>query len=107
MYSDPSKPGLGQSLIKGSITEITNQSGSVAQRYAYSSFGEIESQLDANFIQPYAFTSREFDTETGLYHYRQRQYDGTTGRFVQVDPAGFTGGINLYVGMASNPVNRL
>lgn len=33
----------------GSITELTNQSGTVAQRYTYSSFGKIESQLDANF----------------------------------------------------------
>ena len=53
----------------GSITEITNQTGGVVQRYTYSSFGEIESQLDANFVQPYAFTAREFDSETGLYFY--------------------------------------
>ena len=33
----------------GSITEITNQSGTVVQRYTYSSFGKIESQLDPNF----------------------------------------------------------
>ena len=46
----------------GSITEITNQSGAVVQRYAYSSFGKIESQLDANFVQPYTFTARELDT---------------------------------------------
>ena len=51
----------------GSITEITNQSGAVVQRYAYSSFGKIESQLDANFVQPYTFTARELDLETGLY----------------------------------------
>ena len=39
----------------GSITEITNQSGTLVQRYAYSSFGKIESQLDPNFVQPYTF----------------------------------------------------
>jgi len=35
----------------GTITEITDQSGTVAQSYTYSSFGKIESQLDPNFIQ--------------------------------------------------------
>ena len=50
----------------GSITELTTQTGAVAQRYTYSSFGKIESQLDANFFQPYTFTSREFDSETWL-----------------------------------------
>jgi RHS repeat-associated protein len=70
----------------GSITELTNQSGVVAQRYTYSSFGKIESQLDPNFIQPYRFTSREFDADMAEYYYRDRTYNGNTGRFVQEDP---------------------
>jgi len=69
----------------GSITEITNQSGTVVQAYTYSSFGKIESQLDPNFIQPYTFTSREFEPETGLYHYRKRDLDPNTGTFLQED----------------------
>ena len=59
----------------GSITEMTDSAGTLKQRYAYSSFGKIESQLDPNFVQPYTFTSREFDAETGLYYYRARTYD--------------------------------
>jgi|SRR3990170_1942373 len=56
------------------------------QRYTYSSFGKIESQLDPNFVQPYTFTAREFDGETGLYYYRARYYDSATGRFLSEDP---------------------
>jgi RHS repeat-associated protein len=70
----------------GSITDITNQTGSVVQRYSYLSFGEIESQSDVNFVQPYTFTAREFDAETGLYFYRARTYDWGSGRFNQEDP---------------------
>ena len=70
----------------GSITEITNASGTVVQAYTYSSFGKIESQLDPTFIQPYTFTAREFDPETDLYFYRNRTYDWRTGRFHQEDP---------------------
>lgn len=70
----------------GSITEITDAAGTVAQAYTYSSFGKIESQLDLNFIQPYTFTAREFDPETGLYHLRKRTYNPNTGTFLQEDP---------------------
>jgi len=88
----------------GSITELTDDVGTVAQSYAYSSYGKIESQLDPNFIQPYTFTAREFDPETDLYFYRTRQYDLRTGRFLQEDPIGFAGGnINLYVYAHNNP----
>src|SRR5262249_43032610 len=67
----------------GSIAEITNQGGAVVQRYAYSTFGKIESQLDSNFVQPYTFTARELDSETGLHYYRWRHYDAGSGRFLQ------------------------
>lgn len=70
----------------GSITEITDAFGVVKQSYTYSSFGKIESQLDPTFIQPYTFTAREFDPETGLYHLRRRTYDPDTGTLLQEDP---------------------
>jgi RHS repeat-associated protein len=92
----------------GSITEITNQTGAVAHAYTYSSFGKIESQLDPNFIQPYTFTAREFDPETGLYHYRKRTLDPNTGRFSQQDPVGgFKSApqtLNKYPYVTNNPV---
>ena len=85
----------------GSITEITDATGAVKQRYTYSSFGKIESQLDPTFVQLYMFTARELDSETGLYHYRQRYYDQAIGRLLQEDPIG---GINLYVYTQNNPL---
>jgi RHS repeat-associated protein len=90
----------------GSITDITNQAGTAVQRYTYSSFGEIESQLDPNFVQPYTFTAREFDPETSMYHYRNRQYDWRTGRFTSTDPLGIeSGSINFSLYVGNNPVN--
>jgi len=88
----------------GSITEITSQTGTVVQRYIYSSFGKMESQLDANFLQPYSYTSREFDPETGLHYYRARFYDSVLGRFLQEDPIRFAGGLNFYAYVSNNPV---
>jgi len=51
---------------------------------------------------------REFDPETGLYHYRKRTLDPNTGKFSQVDPIGFAGGdVNLYAYVGNNPPNRV
>jgi len=89
----------------GSITELTDTLGTVAQSYTYSSFGRIESQLDSNFIQPYSFTAREFDSETGLYYYRARHYDPLTGRFLQEDPLGVANEVNFYSYASNGPIN--
>jgi len=89
----------------GSVTDITDNSGIVKQHYTYSAFGEIESQLDVNFIQSYTFTGREFDSETGLYFYRARHYDPATGRFLQEDPISFAGGdVNFYAYVKNHPI---
>jgi len=93
----------------GSITEITDTAGVVKQQYTYSSFGNIESQLDPNFIQPYTFTSREFDSETGLYFYRARYYDPAIGRFLSEDPlrgvVTLPQSLNRYPYVSNNPAN--
>src|SRR3989338_1217913 len=57
-------------------------------------------------IQPYAWTGREYDIESGFYYLRNRYYDPRTGRFITKDPIGFTGGdVNVYGYVGNNPVN--
>jgi len=91
----------------GSITALTDQSGATVQRYEYDSFGEIISVSDPSFIQPYTYTAREYDPETGLYYYRARYYDAEIGRFMSEDPIGFeSGDINLYRYGGNNPANK-
>ena len=91
----------------GSITELTNQSGAVVQRYTYSSFGKIDIMSDPTFRQPYTFTGREFDVESGTYYFRARQYDQTTGGFLQTDPIGASGGLSLYNYVENNPTTYI
>lgn len=56
--------------------------------------------------QPYTFTGREYDAETGMYYYRARYYDPNSGRFISKDPIGFKGGdVNLYRYVGNNPIN--
>ncbi len=90
----------------GSIIAMTNQSGSIVQSAVYDTYGNIKSLSNPNLIQPYAYTGREYDVESGFYYYRNRYYNPETGRFITKDPIGFAGGdVNLYRYVKNNPVN--
>ena len=98
----------------GSITELTDSTGSVVQSYVYDAFGNmtvfdatgLEIAPESAIANPYTYTGREFDIESGLYYYRARYYDPRIGRFTQADPIGFQGGdTNFYAYVANNPVN--
>jgi len=71
----------------------------------YTAFGTFALSGDASVVQPYTFTGREWEGETGLYYYRARYYDPSLGRFLSEDPIGLAGGINLYAYVGGNPVN--
>jgi RHS repeat-associated protein len=89
----------------GSVNRLTNASGSVARTYSYDSFGKITSQT-GTLDQPFTFTGREYDPETGLYYYRARYYDPKAGRFISKDPIGFMGGdVNLFRYVGNDPGN--
>jgi RHS repeat-associated protein len=95
----------------GNVTAITDNTGVVVETYTYDVFGQPTIK-DANGdpvnepMQPFLFTGREWDAETGLYHYRTRAYSPELGRFLQADSIGFGGGdMNLYRYVANNPIN--
>jgi RHS repeat-associated protein len=89
----------------GSIVGLTNERGRVVQRYDYDSFGNMQPQWHP-VKQPYTYTGREYDPETGLYYYRARYYDPKIGRFITRDPIGFASrDVNLYAYAHNNPMN--
>ena len=45
-------------------------------------------------------------TLADLYYNRYRDYDPSTGRYIQADPIGLAGGNNPYLYAGANPVNR-
>jgi RHS repeat-associated protein len=75
--------------------------------YQYDPFGSIKSQ-SGSVTNPYRFTGREYDSESGLYCYRTRYYDAEAGRFITKDLwRGFIGlphSLNKYVYVLDNPV---
>ena len=91
----------------GSVINLTDASGNVVKSYTYKGFGEIYSET-GTLNQPFTFTGREFDPESGLYFYRARYYDPRAGRFLTKDPIGFAGeDVNLYRYVQNNPINLL
>src|SRR6185437_10933981 len=73
-------------------------------KYTYDSFGKLTA-TNGSLTNPFRYTGREFDSETGLYYYRARYYDPTTGRFLSEDPIEFKGGINFYTYVGNNAPN--
>ncbi len=86
----------------GSVTSLSGSAGSLTQTYAYDSFGK-QTSSSGSLTNPFQYTGRESDPETGIYYYRARYYDQNTGRFASEDPIRFKGGINFYAYVSNNP----
>jgi RHS repeat-associated protein len=88
----------------GSVTSLSNSTGSLANTYVYDSFGNITTST-GTAINPFQYTGRDFDPETGLRYYRARYYDPAVGRFLSEDPVGFDAGVNFYAYVGNSPTN--
>ena len=89
----------------GSVTTLTNSSGTAVESYSYDVFGKPS--VISTVGNRYMFTGREYDAETGLYYYRARYYSADIGRFLQTDPIGYLAGLNLYRYCYNNPINLI
>ena len=87
----------------GSTLALADTSGAVATSYAYTPYGATTTSgaASTNAVQ---YTGRENDAN-GLYYYRARYYNPTTGRFISEDPLGLAAGINIYAYAADDPVD--
>jgi RHS repeat-associated protein len=82
----------------GSVTSLSSGAGSLAQTYTFDSFGK-QTASSGSLTNPFQYTGRESDPETGLYYYRAnraRYYDSQSGRFASEDPIKFAGGNDFY-----------
>jgi RHS repeat-associated protein len=89
--------------LNGNVTLLVNTAtGQAAATYDYGPFGEpIRQSGEYAKLNPYRFSTKYTDDETGLLDYGYRYYDPMTGRWPSRDPIGEEGGINLY-GFAGN-----
>jgi RHS repeat-associated protein len=95
------------------VTALADAAGAVFERYRYTPYGERK-VLEPNFTDdgdnisdvgnPYTYTGRQLDSETGLYYYRARYYHAQLGRFVSRDPIGYIDSQDLYIYVRSSPL---
>ena len=69
----------------GSVIALAGEDGRIATEYNYGPFGKV-SQQGQQVENPFTFTARFYDPETGLYYYRARYYDPELGIFISPDP---------------------
>jgi RHS repeat-associated protein len=88
----------------GSIVQETDATGAVGLNREYDAWGVL---LQGASSSGFAFTGREWDAEIGLYYYRARYYDASSGRFASQDPIGLLGGFNWMSYVANRPVGAI
>jgi RHS repeat-associated protein len=89
----------------GSVVAATNEAGAVLWRKDYAPFGE---QIQtAPVAERTSYTGKQHDDVTGLTYFGGRNFDPELGRFVSVDPVGFTEAnamsFNRYLYVNNNP----
>ncbi len=89
----------------GSITSLSSSAGALANTYTYDSFGNLTNST-GTVRNPFQFTGREFDPETGIDYYRARYYNPTSGRFISEDPDSFrSDDLDFYRYVHNSPIN--
>ena len=118
---DPNDPNDDLSYVyfydaNGNVGQVVDLShdpndpaGAIVAKYEYDPYGNRTND-DPNapeVDQPFRFSTKYFDTETGLSYFGGRYYNASLGRWINRDPIGELGGRNLYEYAANDPLDRM
>jgi len=81
----------------GNVERYVSRNGATVAAFQYDAFGNtvtISGTLADSFA--FRFSTKYGDAETGLYYYGYRFYCSWLGRWVNRDPIGEKGGVNIY-----------
>ncbi|MGD1885240.1 MAG: RHS repeat domain-containing protein [Paracoccaceae bacterium] len=79
----------------------TDSAGTKVWEASYTPFGEVETSTGSRIAL--RFTGQWFQSESGLHQNWMRDYDPTTGRYIQADPLGLVDGASVYGYALQNP----
>lgn len=80
---------------RGSVIALTDPTEQTIQTYNYDAFGNV-TQSSGTAVNPYQFSSKQFDPNSGLSYFGMRHYHSTLGRFTTHDPKEYVDGLNTY-----------
>ncbi|HEY5909953.1 MAG TPA: RHS repeat-associated core domain-containing protein [Verrucomicrobiae bacterium] len=90
----------------GNVTYMINSAQALVASYKYDPYGRtVSSSGSLAAANLYRFSSKEIHVNSGLYYYLYRFYDPNTQRWLNRDPLGEGGGINVYIFAANVPAN--
>ncbi|GLU35765.1 RHS repeat-associated core domain-containing protein [Trinickia caryophylli] len=97
-----------QTDLVGAPLEVTDEAGELAWAGRYAAWGKVDRGEDRLYMpkieQPLRYAGQYADDSTGLHYNTFRYYDPDVGRFINQDPIGLMGGLNLYR-YAPSPLN--
>ena len=92
----------------GNITAYSDSTGDVVAEFEYDPFGRLLWETGEHAEElAHRFSSKYLDKESGYYYYGFRHYDPESGRWVNRDPIGERGGLNLYEFIGNNGQNNI
>ncbi|MCI5196832.1 MAG: RHS repeat-associated core domain-containing protein, partial [Candidatus Electrothrix sp. AW5] len=89
---------------KGNVDGLIDDAEAMVAGYVYTPFGRLLTKT-GSLDQPFRFSTKAFDEQNGLAYYGYRFYSPGVGRWINRDPIGEAGGINLYGFVGNGPVN--
>jgi len=87
----------------GTPQVMTDETGAVVWRASYDPFGQATITVNTVALNV-RFPGQYYDAETGLHYNYFRYYDPGTGRYLRADPIGVSGGLNVFLYGAGNPI---
>ena len=90
----------------GHTVALTDGDGDVTKTDLYEAFGNIDSSYGSSDNNRLANT-KERSAALGLDNHGFRYYDPEIGRYLTRDPIGYGDGLNVYLYVGNNPVNRV
>jgi len=93
----------------GNVSALVRGDGVTVGVYEYSPYGELlrNECFDSSIADnAFKFSTKYTDVETGMVYYGHRFYSPSLGRFINRDPIGTGGGLNLYGFCGNDGINH-
>ena len=106
-YIEPDHLGTPRVIIDGQRNVPIWEWGLTGEAFGNSPPNQDPDHDGQSFTFDLRFPGQRYDSATGLNYNYFRDYDPTTGRYVESDPIGLAGGLSTYSYVGSQPLTSL